>query len=303
MTKTSKTIVFFGSGPVAAASLALLARSFQIEAVITKPRPPHHKGSVPTLELAEQLHLPIITATNKKELSLALANQSFISQVAVLIDFGIIVSQDVIDTFPLGIINSHFSLLPQLRGADPITFAILEGLSQTGVSLMLLVESMDEGPLLAQAPYDIADNVTTPKLTEKLIEVSATALETILPEYINGTIQPVQQTGVPTYSRKLTKEDGILDFTKPALQLEREIRAYQPWPKSHATIAGKEVVITCAHVVPGDQDPGQISTIQKELYIGTANGILVIDRLKPAGKSEMTTEAFLAGYGQALRKP
>src|SRR5262249_45964550 len=155
--------------------------------------------------------------------------------------FGIIVSQKTIDYFPLGIINSHFSLLPQWRGADPITFSILSGQKQTGVSLMLLVAAMDEGPLLSQGVYDIEPDETTPSLTDSLIKLSHALLVDALPRYAAGDITArsqevvAQMMGIPTepsYSRKLTKEDGIIDWKKPAEQIEREIRAFADWPKS-----------------------------------------------------------------------
>lgn len=306
----TESIVFFGSGPVAAASLELLANSFNIEAVITKPKPPHHRGPVPVIELAGSLNLPIITTADKAELSEKIAQSHFRSRVAVLIDFGIIVRKDVIDAFPLGIINSHFSLLPEWRGADPITFVILSGQHRTGVSLMLLVEAMDEGPLLAQVPYDIEPKETTPTLTEALIELSYEALREILPLYIDGLVTPAPQDAVsmstspePTYSRKLTKNDGIIDFSKPAEDIEREIRAYIEWPKSHATIAGKDVIVTAAHVATTDSKDNKIGTVfilEKKLLAQTGEGILAIDYLRPVGKPEMTATAFMAGYGHNL---
>ena len=153
----SQKLVFFGSGPVAASALRLLVKGFDIEAIITKPRPAHHRGEVPILAAAQELSLPIFTAANKQELDELFSTNPVSSRLAVLIDFGIIVSQKIIDYFPLGIINSHFSLLPQWRGADPITFAILSGQARTGVSLMLLVEAMDEGPLLAGGQSALAE--------------------------------------------------------------------------------------------------------------------------------------------------
>lgn len=308
------SVVFFGTGPVAARALQLLQQSFTVEAVITKPRPLHHKGSVPVLELAERLNLPVVTTTNKSDLSATFQNKQLKSQVGVLIDFGIIVAQDVIDAFPLGIINSHFSLLPQLRGADPITFAILEGLPRTGVSLMLLVEAMDEGPLLDCSIQRLDGTETTPQLTEKLILLSDKLLKSELPRYTAGITRPVPQSSMtarlpnypsqPSYSRKLTKADGILDFSKSARQLEREVRAFLDWPKSQTVLAGKEVVITKAHVLPQaadhTQDPGVVSLVNKELHIGTTDGVLVVDALKPAGKPEMTAQAFLNGYGKGI---
>lgn len=250
MTKISETVVFFGSGPVAAASLRLLAADVAIEAIVTKPRPAHHHGSVPVLEAADDLHLHVHAVENRADLDKLFRNNPFHSRVGVLIDFGIIVSQEVIDYFPLGIVNSHFSLLPEWRGADPITFAILSGQHQTGVSLMLLVAAMDEGPLLAQRPYAIAEGTTTPQLTDALTRVSHQLLRTTLPAYLAGALQPYPQdtSRPPSYSRRLSKADGLIDWRKPATQLEREIRAFAGWPKSYSTIAGKEVVIIKAAV-------------------------------------------------------
>lgn len=306
------SIVFFGSGPVAAKSLELLATSFSVEAVITKPRPVHHKGEVPVLALAEKLGLNVVMASDKSALSEVIATQSFASRVAILIDFGIIVAQDVIDSFPLGIINSHFSLLPQWRGADPIAFSLLSGQKETGVSLMLLVQAMDEGPLLAQAPMAIEPTYTITTLTDSLIELSYVMLQQIVPEYISGNVSPAPQEAVsiaksttPSYSRKLSKQDAVLDFSKPAEVLEREIRAYIEWPKSKTQLAGIAVSIIKAHVVENTEYTNKaigssVILDNKKVGIVTSRGILAIDELKPAGKKAMTSEAFLNGYGKNL---
>jgi methionyl-tRNA formyltransferase len=261
----AEPIVFFGAGDVAARSLKMLAQNFTIEAVVTKPRPEHHRGSWPVLELAQVLDLPVVLVANKKETTERVIAAGFKSRVGVLIDFGIIIEQQVIDSFPLGIVNSHFSLLPQWRGADPITFSILSGQSKTGVSLMLLVQKMDEGPLLAVGEIDITPSMDTPELTSHLIGLSYTLLKDMLPKYLTGEVVGATQEKVahavgysaePSYSRKLTKEDGILDWTKPAVQLEREIRAYAEWPKSRCIIGGHAVIITKAHVEAGEGRPG-----------------------------------------------
>lgn len=298
MKKMSETIVFFGSGPVAAASLRLLAQDFDIEAVITKPRAEHHRGAVPVLDVAADLNLPVLTATNKRTLDELFADRPVKSKLAVLIDFGIIVSQQVIDYFPLGIANSHFSLLPEWRGADPITFSILSGQKETGVSLMMLTAGMDEGPLLAYAPFALPADITTPELTDALIDLSYQQLKAVLPLYTDGqaTPQPQDPTKRPTYSRKLAKEDGLLDWKKPADRLEREIRAFLGWPRSRATFGNLDVVITQAHVVEESGTPGERTISQKLPVIYCGKQALAIDHLKPSGKKEMTGEAFLAGY-------
>jgi methionyl-tRNA formyltransferase len=304
-----ESIVFFGTGSVAAASLQLLAETFTIEAVVTKPRPEHHRGEVPVLTVAEDLGLPVISVTNKKEVTDKVIAAKLTSPVAVLIDFGILVEQKVIDAFPLGIVNSHFSLLPQWRGADPITFSILSGQSKTGVSLMLLTKGMDEGPLLAVGEYDLHADITTPELTEGLIDLSYALLNTMLPRYVAGDVKGAPQENVagivgysaePSYSRKLTKEDSILDWHKPAQQLEREIRAYLDWPKSRCLLGNHAVIITKAHVEAGEGDPGKLWLHDRHLGVYCQKDILMIDRLKPAGKQEMSVQAFLNGYGKDL---
>jgi methionyl-tRNA formyltransferase len=299
MKKTSKTVVFFGSGPVAAKSLSLLLNDFSVELVITKPRAPHHKGPVPVLELAASKNIPTLTASNKHELDQLITANSFNSSLAILIDFGIIVSQKVIDAFELGIVNSHFSLLPKLRGADPITFAILNGDTKTGVSLMLIDEGMDTGKLLTQKTYHLPNTITTPELTDELIALSHQLLCEYLPPYMDGKLQPRQQphTDRATYTRKLTKADGVIDWNKPAIQIEREIRAFQGWPGSRTSLFGKDVTITKAHAVPSDGTRGEVEIIKDtgELIVYAKTGYLCIEELKPAGKKEMPAKAFLSG--------
>lgn len=302
MQKTSNKIVFFGSGPVAARSLELLSKYCIVEAVITKPRAPGHHGDVPVIEVATSLDLPFFTTNSRQELDVLVQKQKFTSRLGILIDFGIIVSPQIIHSFPLGIINSHFSLLPQWRGADPITFSILSGQKETGVSLMLLTAGMDEGPILAYAPYELAPDITTPLLTAELINVSDGLLREIIPLYLAGAIaaQPQNENEPPSYSRKLTKEDGRINWHKHAAVIEREIRAFVEWPKSYSTIAGVAVIITKAHLSSLAGPPGSFAIINKELVAFCGTGALVIDALKPAGKREMQAKAFIAGYGKKL---
>ncbi len=306
--KINESIVFFGSGPVAAASLKLLAKDFPIEAVITKPAPPHHKEEAPVMAAAEDLNLKVLTASNRGELDKLFAKKPVKSRLGILIDFGIIISQAVIDYFPLGIINSHFSILPEWRGADPISFAILSGQKDTGVSLMQLTAGLDEGPLLAYGTYELPPGITGPLLTEHLINFSNMLLQKTVPDYLaapkKGTPQNITKRKV-SYSRKLTKADGIIDWKKPAAELEREIRAFVEWPRSRTKLGSVEAVITHAHVVKHDGAsrivPGRMEVKDKTLLVGTGKDLLSIVRLIPAGKKEMLIEAFLAGYSKNLK--
>ncbi len=306
MKKMSETILFFGSGPVAAQSLELLLRDFSVEAVVTKPRPAHHKGAFPVVDIAKKHNLPLHYASNKSELTDLFASKPVESQLAVLIDFGIIISQPVIDYFPLGIINSHFSVLPEWRGADPITFAILSGQKSTGVSLMRLVEAMDEGPLLAFGEYELPKDITTPQLTEHLIQFSHQLLRAELPKYVanpNGVLAPQSITGRKvSYSQKLSKADGQIDWSKPALELEREVRAYLDWPKSQTRLAGKDLIITQAKVVPSQGRPGAVNTKGHRLIVNCGQDSLEILRLKPAGKAEMSAADFINGHPELAKR-
>jgi methionyl-tRNA formyltransferase len=297
MTKTSETIVFFGSGPVAAASLKLVAQDFSIEVVVTKPQPSHHKDEFPVLKLANELGLDVLTTSSKEDLIQIFNNQAFKSRVGIVIDYGIIIPKEVIDSFPLGILNSHFSLLPRWRGADPISFAITSGDRQTGVSLMRIVEKLDEGPLLTQSAIGINTTDSADQLTDRLVTLShQTILDNLVP-YIDGQItpQPQPEEGV-SYSRKLTKADSILDFHKTAEELQREIRAYISWPRSRTKLGKNDIIVTESHVELGEGSQGSLYRDKNKLGIYTQSGILVIDKLIPSGKKEMTIESFLAGY-------
>ncbi len=296
MKKMFETIVFFGSGPVAAKSLAKLAEDFNIEAVITKPRPEHHKYPFPVLQVTDELGLKTFTPRSKIELVDLFKNKPVKSKIGVVIDYGIIIDKTVINYFPLGIINSHFSLLPVWRGPDPISFAILSGDTVSGISLMKIVEKLDEGPLLAQRTLPLTEGSTTLSLTKDLIDLSHELLRDTLPAYIDGKIEVKPQSGKATYSKKLVKQDGLLNWNKPAQVLEREIRAFYEWPRSFTKLGGKQIIITKAHVIVGNGVPGQIFLEGKQLGIYTKKDILVIEKLIPQGKKEMTSTEFLSGY-------
>ena len=293
--------VFFGSGPVALKSLRLLSAYVELEAIITKPSTEETmKHAFPSV--------PIHTVSSRAELDKLCLEQKFRSNFGLLIDFGVIVGQAAIDSFPLGIINSHFSLLPELRGVDPITFAILSGQTQTGVSLMLVVRAWDEGPLLAQALHSISPDATTPSLTDELVGLSNKMLQKTLPDYVAGKLLPVSQesgsllgqNAPPSYTRKLVKADGKIDWNKPAVILEREIRAYSGWPRSYTMLAGKDVIIHAARIIDGTGTPGTIHVDHGHLIVYCSQKALEILEIQPSGKKKMAASAFLAGYGKQL---
>jgi methionyl-tRNA formyltransferase len=286
----NNSIVFFGSGPVAAKSLEFLAKHFSIEAVITKAIPAHHKGTAPVEELVKNTDLPILFASNKTELDELFATHTFDSSLGIIIDYGVIVSKNIIDTFGHGILNSHFSLLPEWRGADPITFSILSGQKKTGVSLMIIEPTMDTGKLIAQKSLVIDPQDTTPILTDRLINLSNEMIAEYVPAYQAGEIKPRQQPHPDraTYSRKLTKEDGIIDWKKPAHQIECEVRAYRGWPGSRTTILSKSIIVTKSHVSSEQKTP-------LDILCGDGAYLSVDELIAPSGKT-MNAQAFLNGY-------
>ena len=298
MKKISEKIIFFGSGPVAAKSLKLLNDVFDIEAVITKPAKTRKNDPVPVIDLCKELNIKFFLTSNKIELDKLLQQKIIKSRLAILIDFGIIISQNAIDYFPLGIINSHFSLLPKWRGADPITFSILSGEKETGVSLMLLTSGMDEGPLLAQKSITLTEFTTTSLLTDELILLSDELLKEYVPKYLSKEISTFEQPlNIPiSYSRKLTKQDGLIDWSKSAIKIEREIRAYNEWPKSYTNINGKLIIIVKAELFNDNGKAGDWLVKDGQLIFYCGEGALSIKKLKPSGKNEMNIIAFLAGY-------
>ena len=302
MVKTSDQIVFFGSGPVAAKSLEFLVNIFTVEAVVTKPNLGDHINSLPVIELAKKLGIKLYTPSNKQDLDDLIRLKVLKSDIGVLIDYGIIVSQEVIDYFKLGIVNSHFSLLPLLRGPDPISFAILNGSNITGVSLMLLSSGIDEGNLIAQNNLKVG-NLNNIELTKKLIDLSNNMIAEFLPKYISGELMSYPQSTslAPTYSKKLDKQDGLIDWHKSAIDIEREIRAYISWPKSSTNIYGIPVIITSAEIVESFGKPGDIKYDKNSLTIGCLSGSLSINKLKPSGKNEMSISSFISGYSRLFK--
>lgn len=294
----SNPTIFFGSGPVAASSLELLNQWHTIAAVVTKRTPPHHKEPAPVEVYAKAHGLPLLYADTKTELdTLTLPKVTY----GIVIDFGVIISESVISLFPLGIINSHFSLLPEWRGADPITFALLSGQKTTGVSLMTIDKGMDTGNLLATQDYVISEQDTNASLTHQLIKISDALLQKTLPSYLEGTITPYSQPDtIATYSHKFTKQSGILNPTRTASELERQVRAFLGWPNSRLEYNSLWLTIATACISDISVTPGNLVIHEGTLLYGCKNGSLQIKELQPAGKNKMSASAFINGYAQKL---
>lgn len=294
-------LVFFGTDAFSVPSLVhLLAAEWDVVAVVTKPDSRTGRGqeltSPAVKRLAEARHIPVFQPSKLPDIKDQLRDLD--PSAGVVVAYGRIIPASILQLFPKGVINVHASLLPKYRGASPIESAILAGDESTGVTLMQLDTGLDTGPTYDNSTLQLAGTENRLSLYEQLAELGADLLETKLAAILDGTIVPIPQDSTQaTTTRLITKDDGRLDWSRPAETLERQIRAYLGWPGSRAELAGAEVTITEARVLPKDGPSGTpYKTPASELAVFTAKGSLIIDRLKPAGKREMTGPEFLAGH-------
>lgn len=305
MTNTSKTIVFFGNerlGTGVTTTNPVLKRlindGYNVAAIVVNNEKSQSRKTrkLEVAEIAQEHHIPLLQPKKLSDIKELL--QSFKAEAAVLVAYGKIVPQSVIDIFPRGIINIHPSLLPLHRGPTPLESVILSGETETGVSLMRLAKAMDAGPVFAQQKVRLTGSEEKQQLADTLLTLGSDMLALHLPAIIGGQVEPVsQQEDKATYDALIGKEDGIINWDKPAQQIEREIRAYALWPKSKTTFGSIEVTILKAQVMNGKQTPKTRAIINKfpVVYCGDGQGLL-LEILQPAGKKVMTGESFLAGY-------
>ncbi|OGL21616.1 methionyl-tRNA formyltransferase [Candidatus Saccharibacteria bacterium RIFCSPHIGHO2_01_FULL_45_15] len=307
-TNPAQPIVFFGTEDFSFLTLKALVQSgYSISAVVTKPDSRQGRGqklTPPKVKVYAEQHSidvwqPIkLTAITEKIKALG-------SPVGVLVSYGKIIPQSVIDLFTPGIINIHPSLLPVYRGPSPVESAILNGDNQTGVSIMLLSADMDAGPVYVQKPLTLTGNEQIQQLYDSLGQIGIDLLVKHLPSILSCTLLPTaQKAEAATYCHLISKTDGVINWQQSATIIERKVRAYQNWPKTRTKIGSAEVIITSAHVqAKHGAQPGTIETCDEQagiLSIATGDGILVLDTIQPVGKKEMPVKAFLAGYKSQL---
>jgi len=247
------------------------------------------------VQLANQHGIPVFAPSKLADIADDLSAMK--ADVAVLVAYGKIVPQSIIDIFPNGIVNIHPSLLPKHRGPTPIESVIKNGESETGVSLMQLAAKMDAGPVYAQQTITLTGNETKQALADQLQLLGTKMLLQNLHAILDGSLTPTEQDDtIATYDQKISKADSILDFNKSANDLERHIRAYAGWPRTRTTINDIEVIITSSHISHTNGTSGSLWLENRQLGIHCNKGTLIIDSLIPVGKKEMSAQAFLAGY-------
>jgi methionyl-tRNA formyltransferase len=259
------------------------------------------KQTEPIVENATQHNVPIV---NPMKLLDSIEDiKQFGADVGVLVAYGKIIPKSVIDLFPLGIINLHPSALPKLRGSTPIETTILDGEVTTAVSVMQLVPEMDAGPVLAQHEINLPSNVTKQGLADLLHEEGAKLLIAALSQLADGQITVDEQDpSEATFCTTIKKADGCIDWSKPAAQIEREIRAYAGWPTSFFEKNGQRYVVIHAEASQNNisEDIGTMVADDSTLKVQTSNGVVSVTTIQPAGKKEMPIRAFLNGYRTKL---
>ncbi|MBO9368293.1 MAG: methionyl-tRNA formyltransferase [Chloroflexi bacterium] len=294
-------IVFMGSPEFALPALRALAEQYQVVGVVTQPDRPAGRGQrltpPPVKVLAEQLGLPVFQPQRLREPQAVEQLRRWNPDLIVVAAYGQILRPEVLNLPPWGCLNIHASLLPRWRGASPIQYAILHGDAESGVTIMKMDEGLDTGPILSQRALPLASDETDESLSQKLAALGATLLLETLPRYLRGEIvpRPQPQEGV-TYAPLLKKEDGLLDFSRPARELERRVRAFHSWPGAWFLWEDQPLKVLRARVVEGEQGaPGARYRWQGWPAMGTAQGLLILEEVQPAGKRPMSGKAFLAG--------
>ena len=303
--------VFFGSGAFAVPILDALVSmaGVRIETVVSAPdRPVGRKAVVtptPITARAAELGLTVQQPERVRRPEAIAALQAIAPDLIVLADYGQLIPRVLLDLPPRGFLNLHPSALPRHRGAAPIPATILEGDGASAVSLMVVTEEMDAGPIVAAEPLDVRPDDTSVTLEERAAGAAATLLRRALPEWLAGKLEPrPQPTEGVTLTRPLRREDGRLSPSRPAVELERQVRAYQPWPGSYVeTSAGRLIVWrarTAAHE-SGDA-PGSVAADGDGLALCTADGRLVLDEVQLAGKKRVTGAELRRGYPSLVGK-
>jgi len=295
-------IVFMGSPEFAVPTLRSLAQHYMVVGVVTQPDRPAGRGQTltppPVKILAQELDLPFIQPPKLRQPEAIDRLISWAPDLIVVAAFGQILRPQVLDLPSLGCVNVHASLLPRWRGAAPINAAILHGDDQTGITIMRMDSGVDTGPIITQRAEPIHTHDTAPVLSERLALLGADLLMETLPGYLRGEIpQQTQDDALATYAPMLHKEDGALDFTKTSVELERLVRAFQPWPGAYLAWAGGLLKILRASTadVAGNIPPGQHLIYRGIPAVQTADGLLILEEIQPAGKKPMPGKIFLQG--------
>jgi methionyl-tRNA formyltransferase len=294
--------VFLGSGRFGVEPLRTLVDAPEVElvGVVTAPaRPAGRSGAVtatPIAAAAGEFGIgTVLTPERLRSPDAIEAILALLPEMLVLADYGRLVPADLLE-LRFGALNLHPSLLPRHRGASPIAATILAGDAETGVSLMKMDVGLDTGPIVAQSRLSLSGHETATILEERLAGEAGTVLGRSLGPWIRGELRPTPQPEEgATLTKPLRRDDGLLDPSHPARDLERQVRAYQPWPGSFLETGAGRLIVLRASVETGSTSPPGRLMAGPDLRLATADGWLVLDEVQPAGKRPMSGAAYARG--------
>jgi methionyl-tRNA formyltransferase len=296
-------LLFMGTPDFAVPVLEALIGQYEVVGVVTQPDQRVGRGrkveASPVKVVALAHDLPVLQPPSLRRPEAVAELRALAPEVIVVAAFGQILRAEVLDIPPKGCLNVHASLLPRYRGAAPVAAAILAGEEETGVTIMLMDEGMDTGPILSQATCPISPQDTRESLSAKLAQLGADLLMDTLPRWLAGEIEPrPQDHSQATYSRIIAKEDGLIDWSQSAVEIWRQCRAYYPWPSTHTYWRGKLLKVLKAKALPhwsGEGEPGWVVALHEGLAVATGEGALLLGEVQLAGKRAMDAEDFARG--------
>ncbi len=309
-------IVFMGTPDFALTSLTALHSSaaqagWQVVGVVTQPDRRAGRGkklvASPVKTFALENQLPVLQPQRLRKYEAPPTEDQpdpfewlrmLAPDLIVVAAFGQILPPRLLEVPTFGCLNVHASLLPAYRGASPITAALLDGLTEAGVTIMLMDAGMDTGPVLTQARLPVRLDDTTASLSERLAARGAELLVETIPGWLAAEVAPLPQSelpGIPSVCRLVKKQDGQIDWTVPAARIERMIRAYAPWPAAFTTWKGQNFKLWQGRVIAGRTAPGHVVEVEDHVAVGTGEGLLALQAVQPAGKRCMTAATFRNG--------
>jgi methionyl-tRNA formyltransferase len=288
--------IFMGTPEFAVPTLEkMIEAGHQVTAVFTQPDRPKGRGQEPAASpvkiAAARLGIPVYQPERVKRPEVVEEIRSLQPEVIVVVGYGQIIPQAILDIPPFGIINVHASLLPKYRGAAPIQWAIARGETRTGVTTMRIDAGLDTGDMLLKAETEVGEEETAVELSARLAVTGAELLERTLAGL--STIKPEKQDhSQATLAPILKKEDGRIDWTRPAREIANRVRGFQPWPGCYTTWRGKRLAVWQARAQAGSGKTGEI----RGSRVACGEGTLELIEVQPEGKKRMTAEAFLNGH-------
>jgi methionyl-tRNA formyltransferase len=297
-------VVFLGTPEFAVPSLqALISSGHEVAAVFTQPDRPKGRSrqitESPVKSAARSAALRICQPERIRRPENIALLKSLAPQVMVLVGYGQIIPQTIIDLPKHGILNVHASLLPKYRGAAPIQWAIANGESETGVTIMQIDAGLDTGDVLLAASVPIQEDETAPELSARLAPLGANLLVQTLRQIPSGNIHREKQNEAEaTYAPVLKKEDGLIAWSRSAQQIYNRLRGFTPWPGSYTIFRGQQLLLLSARVADvSHAPPGTLHIDKRSLFAGCGeNSSLELLELQIGGKKRMSAEAFLNGY-------